>query len=125
MTLLHSSIMDFSMQDMIPWSLIYSAQNDKHKSEIASKDKEIIQERIKSHQFACFAVRNLLDSCSFEFCKEDSEVWIQFKAVIAIICEADIDDALDKMLLELGAENNISGHQSAGNRATIMKQFIM
>ena len=85
--------MNFSMQDIVPWSLIYSAQNDKHQSEIHLMEANLDNKNIRMRQFAYMMVVNLLNSSSNDFDDNDSDVWKHFTAVVDILNNEDIDAA--------------------------------
>ena len=83
--------MAYSMQDIIPWSLIYSAQNDKHEAEIVKKNEELNIEKERTRQLARVIIRNLLGSCTHSFNYIKSDVWQDFMSVKDIISDVDID----------------------------------
>jgi hypothetical protein len=82
----------YSMQDIVPWSLIYGAQNEGHQLDIRQKNEELVRERVRTHQLACIVVKNLIGSSTASFVDEESCEWKTFMSIADIVSDVDIDN---------------------------------
>ena len=95
--------MSYSMQDIVPWSLIYSAQNEKHESEMKLMQDKLNNEKTRSHHLAYMMIVNLLNASREDVNVSDSDPWKQFNSVVDIIMKEDIDNAVVEVVIELRA----------------------
>ena len=115
--------MSYSMQDIVHWSLIYSAQNEKHEAEIKLMQEKLNNEKLRMQKFALMMIMNILNSCINEFNDTDSDSWKQFNTVVDIIHETDIDMVAAEML-EVVAVFDFECRKLIQSRAQICKQRL-
>jgi hypothetical protein len=115
------------MQDIIPWSLIYSAQNDKHNSEIKLLQDKLNNEKTRMRKLAYMMIVNLLNSSVYDFGDFACDSLTNFNAVVDIITKEDIDTAVIEVIAEIDKVTgfiNQSAHDDIYRQAQICKSRL-
>lgn len=97
------------LQDIVPWSLIYGAQNDRH-------DKEMRACKDKLHNLALIVLENFLFlSSRADFMNYEGLRWKTWNHIVSIVSAADVDKVKDKA---------IETYKTFADRESLVIQFI-
>ena len=71
----------YSLQDVVPWSLIYGAQNERHQQEIQQLQKEIQKQEERFTALASFIAQDLIMCSTADFINRQSLRWKRWEYV--------------------------------------------
>lgn len=63
------------MRDLVPWALVYGAQNERHAKEIDDLNRRCSELEVTIKELSCMAVRRLLLCCVADFADRGSQPW--------------------------------------------------
>lgn len=86
------------MRDLVPWSIIYGVQNERHAREIQAKTEECITAQTQATVLACMILKMMLNTSSGEWGNSNSEIWRYWDVVKKHITPDQIDDTVATML---------------------------
>jgi hypothetical protein len=118
--------MSYSLIDVIPWSLIYGAQNEKHSLEINELETRLVDYQNNIDKNIEFLLDSLINTSTADFNNFHSNIWIMFLNQKQFITAEKIDKACQKFLSN--NDKNWWHHtytQSTVNRADIMKNNLI
>jgi hypothetical protein len=90
--------MAYCMRDIVPWSLVFAAQNERHEADVALKNDQLQRVRDEKAALARIIIRHLLNAPNTAFSDARSAVWQDALLVKGFIVERDVDVARDALL---------------------------
>ena len=118
--------MSVNMQDFVPWSIIYGAQNQKHQNEIVKINEEMNHVKGKLDEFRKLYInnvlRNLIDAPVTIFNMGHAIYWKPLLNICNDISDDDVDKVLENYLAT--TENVIMFHNELVMRCNIIKESL-
>jgi hypothetical protein len=92
-----ASRVKMSLRDLVPWALVYSAQNDRHADDmqrvVAMYERRLAEAAQRTAELNTYVITSLLLSSTFAFNDRSSYQWKAFAKIRPTISIVDIDDA--------------------------------
>jgi transcriptional regulator CtsR len=90
--------MILDMRDLVPWSIIYGAQNERHSREMEAKNEECTTAQNLAHTLAHMVLSMMLNTASVEWQDRNSEIWRYWDVVKKHVTTEQIDNIVASML---------------------------
>lgn len=94
----------YSIRDILPWSLVYGAQNEQHSKELKALEVRCTELEVEVKELSCMAVRRFLLSSLVDFANRGSNAWKDWRRVKKNITADDIKDVEAQVCRDLPGE---------------------
>lgn len=88
----------YDIRDLVPWSLVYAAQNKRHREELANIKRECEELKEKLKWVSCMVVKDILLASISQFNNPESILWKNWSEVKQHLTVEDISETVEDVL---------------------------
>lgn len=90
----------YDIRDLVPWSLVYGAQNERHDDEMSAMKHKIYELEQALNKMCIHDVKKILLSCPLDFNDKTSGIWSNLELIKTRLTLADIRSILGELIAE-------------------------